>query len=150
MTNPFIKYKFLRINCFLEKNNGLLEIKSLHVLWHQKSFAHFFEEIFFFSSFLFVIKKHPIFQELAAYLFTISGVDPLGLHENCLHRPHGPGVYRVSGVHPDGHQGYHGNFHQGFPGNLALGPSWVRHPLSGGRGVFQQKKAEEEVADAEP
>ena len=66
-----------------------------------------------------------------------------------LQRPHGPGVYRVSGVHPDDHQGYHGNFHQGFPGNLALGPSWVRHPLSGGRGVFQQKKAEEEVADAE-
>ena len=120
------------------------------MLYGIKKALHTFLGMIFFSSSHFCCKKNPIFQELAAYFFTILGVDPVGLHENCLHHPHGPGVYRVSGVHPDDHQGYHGNFHQGFPGNLALGPSWVRHPLSGGQGVFQQKKAEEEVADAEP
>ena len=120
------------------------------MLYGIKKALHTFLGMIFFSSSHFCCKKNPIFQELAAYFFTILGVDPVGHHENCLQHPHGPGVYRVSEVHPDDHQGYHGNFHQGFPGNLALGPSWVRHPLSGGQGVFQQKKAEEEVADAEP
>jgi hypothetical protein len=113
------------------------------VLYGKKALHTFFWDDFFF--FFFVIKKIPIFQELAAYLFTIVGVDPLGLHENCLHHSLDPGVYRVSGVHPDGHRGFHGNFHRGFHGNfhqgchgnLDLGPSWVRHPLSGGQGVFQ-------------